>query len=88
LFRRSVLEELDLQSVGPMFNTELMVKLGRSGHAIVELGVTHFPRRAGKARGISPKVVATAFWELFRMYRRLSATGFGPVGSSAHRGRG
>ena len=79
LFRRSVLEMLDLQSVGAMFNTELMVKLGRSGSAIVELGVTHYPRRAGRARGISPAVVALAFRELVAMYRRLSGTGFGPA---------
>ncbi|MFN2544494.1 MAG: glycosyltransferase family 2 protein [Actinomycetota bacterium] len=75
LFRRSVLDAVDLESVGPMFNTELMVKLGRQGVAIVELGVTHFPRTAGRGSGISPKVVALAFTELFAMYRRLATTG-------------
>ena len=71
LFRRSVLEQLDIESVGAMVNTELMVKLGRAGASVVEVGVTHRPRRAGEARGANPKVIATAFREVLRMRRRL-----------------
>jgi glycosyltransferase involved in cell wall biosynthesis len=72
LFRRSVFEELDLESVGNMINTELMVKLGRSGSGVVELAVAHYPRRAGKANGVTVRVVATALYELTSMYRRLN----------------
>jgi glycosyltransferase involved in cell wall biosynthesis len=71
LFRRSVFSELDLESVGAMINTELMVKLGRSGAGVVELGVHHYPRRAGRARGANPRVIAKALYELASMYRRL-----------------
>ncbi len=71
LFRRSALIDLDLESVGAMVSTELMVKLGRSGHSVVELGVTHFPRRAGKARGATPRVIFRAVRELRRMRHRL-----------------
>ena len=74
LFRRSVLAELDLESVGAMVSTEMMVKLGRSGRSIIELSVTHYPRTAGQARGIHPAVVLRAFTELAAMYRRLSKT--------------
>jgi glycosyltransferase involved in cell wall biosynthesis len=77
LFRRSVFKELDLASVGAMVNTELMVKLGRSGASVVEVGVTHYPRTAGEARGANPKVIFTAFYELTRMYRHLQAQGAG-----------
>ena len=75
LFRRDLLERLDLESVGAMVNTELMVKLGRSGAGVVELGVTHLPRTSGKARGANPRVIAKAFSELFAMYRRLHGHG-------------
>ena len=75
LFRRSVFDDVQLESVGAMVNTELMVKLGRSGASVVELGVTHYPRTAGQARGASPRVIARALWELTRMYRRLDRTG-------------
>jgi glycosyltransferase involved in cell wall biosynthesis len=73
LFDRRVLKEVDIESVGAMVNTELMVKLGRSGASVVEVGVTHRPRRAGKARGADPRVVVTALRELRRMRKRLAA---------------
>lgn len=72
LFRRHLFDSLDLESVGAMVNTELMVKIGRSGAGVVELGVRHYPRTAGRARGAHPRVIARALVELFRMSRRLS----------------
>ena len=71
LFRRYVFDSLDLESIGAMVNTELMVKLGRSGSGVVEIPVTHLPRTAGTARGANPRVIARAFIELLRMARRL-----------------
>lgn len=72
LFDRRVLEEVDIESVGAMVNTELMVKLGRAGASVVEVGVTHRPRRAGKPRGADPRVIVTAVRELTRMRKRLA----------------
>jgi glycosyltransferase involved in cell wall biosynthesis len=77
LFRRQVLESLDLESVGAMVNTELMVRIARAGYSVVELGVTHRPRTAGKPRGASPRVIVTALRELLRMRRRLASLGAG-----------
>ncbi len=73
LFDRRVLGDVDIESVGAMVNTELMVKLGRRGASVVEVGVHHRPRRAGEARGATPHVIATAFGEVLRMRRRLAA---------------
>lgn len=73
LFNRRVLEEVDLESVGAMVNTELMVKLGRKGASVVEIGVTHRPRAAGEARGASPRVIANALWEVARMRSQLAS---------------
>lgn len=75
LFRRSVLENVDLESVGAMVSTELMVKLGRSGASVIEVGVTHLPRTAGEARGANPRVIGRALRELVRMYGRLHGAG-------------
>jgi glycosyltransferase involved in cell wall biosynthesis len=72
LFRREVFTGLELNSVGAMVNTELMVKLGRSGYRVVEVGVNHFPRTAGKPQGASIKVIIRAFTELRRMHNYLS----------------
>ena len=73
LFNRRVLSEIDIESVGAMVNTEMMVKLGRKGASVVEIGVTHRPRPAGEARGASPRVIATAFKEALRMRGQLSS---------------
>ncbi|MGN6475401.1 MAG: glycosyltransferase family 2 protein [Mycobacteriales bacterium] len=72
LFRREVFDGLELNSVGAMVNTELMVKLGRSGYRVVEVGVQHFPRTAGTPQGASLKVILRAFSELRRMHSYLS----------------
>jgi glycosyltransferase involved in cell wall biosynthesis len=85
LFRREVLEDLHIESVGAMVNTELMVKVGRSGKAVVELGVTHYPRMAGQARGAHPRVIAKALFELIRMARKLRAEGPGHARASTAR---
>jgi glycosyltransferase involved in cell wall biosynthesis len=77
LFRRSVLHDLDLESVGAMVSTELMVRIARAGYSVVELGVTHHPRVAGKARGAKLRVIFTALREVKRMRRRLASIGAG-----------
>jgi glycosyltransferase involved in cell wall biosynthesis len=73
LFDRRVLSAVEIESVGAMVNTELMVKLGRKGASVVEVGVTHRPRTSGEARGADPRVILTAFREVIRMRRRLAA---------------
>ena len=75
LFRREIFDELDLQAVGAMVNTELMVQLGRHGFAVVEIPVTHLPRTAGTPRGANPRVIARAFYELIKLYSKLKDRG-------------
>ena len=72
LFDRRVLQRVDIESVGAMVNTELMVKLGRAGASVVEVGVSHRKRVGGRAHGAHPAVIAEAFREFLRMRRRLS----------------
>jgi hypothetical protein len=76
LFRRQVFADVDLQAMGAMVNTELMVSIARAGKSVVEIGVTHRPRVAGEAQGANPRVIIRAFTELRTMYRRLKAAGY------------
>lgn len=71
IFRREALEGLSIESVGALINTELMVKLGRSGFGVAEVGVNHFPRAGGEQSGAKISVIFTAFRELLRMRRYL-----------------
>jgi glycosyltransferase involved in cell wall biosynthesis len=72
LFDRRVLDAIDIESVGAMVNTEVMVKVGRAGASVVEVGVPHRPRLAGKAHGAHPRVILWAFYEFLRMRKRLT----------------
>jgi glycosyltransferase involved in cell wall biosynthesis len=76
LFRRDVFKDINLEAMGAMVSTELMVRIARSGKSVVEIGVTHYPRTAGKARGADPRVILRALIELRRMYVRLRAAGY------------
>ena len=78
LFHRAVLQDVHIESVGAMVNTELMVRIARRGHPLVELGVSHFPRTTGKPTGANPRVIMRALREVKRMYGRLSSIEVGP----------
>jgi glycosyltransferase involved in cell wall biosynthesis len=64
LIRRELVQQLDLVSDGAMVSTELLARAQRTGARIVEVGVTHRPRLAGRASGANPRVVLGAFGQL------------------------
>jgi glycosyltransferase involved in cell wall biosynthesis len=71
LVRRSLLQEVELESEGATISTELLVQLLGRGARLAELGVHHHPRTAGRQSGTSPRVVARALRELLTLRRRL-----------------
>jgi glycosyltransferase involved in cell wall biosynthesis len=71
LFRRDILEGLDLHSNGALISTELMARLAGRGARVCEVDVKHLPRIAGEQTGNSPKVIVGAFSELFGLYREI-----------------
>ncbi|MGQ0803336.1 MAG: glycosyltransferase family 2 protein [Actinomycetota bacterium] len=76
LLRRSSVEAIrPLASEGAVISAELLVKLQRAGARIKQVPVTHHPRPAGRPSGGSPRVIARAFRELFRLRRRLRSAG-------------
>jgi glycosyltransferase involved in cell wall biosynthesis len=67
LFRRPALEEVRVESSGAFLSAELLIKIEQRGGRIVEEGVPHYPRLAGRASGADPRVVMRAvrdFWSL------------------------
>ena len=71
LFRRAALEGIEPESDGAMVSAELLARTCRRGHRVVEVPVAHFPRRAGAPSGARARVIARAFVELVRLYRRV-----------------
>lgn len=71
LFKRKVIETVQVESGGAMFSAEFLVKAKRAGFKIVEEPVSHHPRVAGKQTGANPAVILRAFRELFKMRCRM-----------------
>jgi glycosyltransferase involved in cell wall biosynthesis len=69
LIKRKVLKNITLQCSAGLINTELLLKLKRSGVSIREIGVSHKPRLFGSQTGGSIKVIRKAFLDLFKLYR-------------------
>jgi len=74
LFRRDVFARVPLDRVrsnGAFFSPELLITLRHAGVRVRQVGVRHFPRTAGEAKGAQPKVIARAIRDLLRLRLRL-----------------
>ena len=74
LFRREVFQRVPLERVrsnGAFFSAEMLITLRRAGIRTREVGVPHYPRTAGKAKGQQPKVILRAIRDLLRLRLRL-----------------
>jgi len=67
LFRRSALGELGIRSDGALINAELLALAKRKGLVIREIGVHHYPRRAGRPTGARPDVIFKALRDLVKL---------------------
>jgi len=56
---------------GPFISSELLIKAKKAGFQIAEVGVHHYPRKAGRATGASLKVILSGFADLLRLRRKL-----------------
>jgi glycosyltransferase involved in cell wall biosynthesis len=73
LFRRSILDRVDVHARGATFSAEFLIKSRRLGYVIRERAVSHYPRPAGVATGAKPAVIIRAFRELIHLRLNLDA---------------
>ena len=71
LFRREVLDAIPIASLGAFVNTEILVRARAAGFHIRQVPVTHHPRRAGRPKGATPRVIVRALVELATLYGEL-----------------
>jgi glycosyltransferase involved in cell wall biosynthesis len=71
LFRREVFQNIRLETVGAMINTEILTLAQRNKMRIKEVPVSHYPRLAGEQTGANFKVILKALRELFVMREKL-----------------
>jgi len=72
LFRREILDHVNIISEGAMIDTEFLAGAKARGYRIAEVPVTHLPRVAGEATGANLGVILKAFRDLVRFRLRLS----------------
>jgi glycosyltransferase involved in cell wall biosynthesis len=73
LFRRRILDRVDVHARGATFSAEFLIKARRLGYVIRERRASHFPRPAGQATGAKPAVILRAFRELLRLRLNLES---------------
>lgn len=64
LFRREVLERIELRSNGSFIDAEVLIEARKAGFVIEEVGVRYFPRTAGVSTLASPGVIVKILLEL------------------------
>lgn len=73
LFRRSIFIPVQIDAVGAMVNTDILVQAIRMGFKVKEVPVSHFPRKKGEQSGAKLRVIINAFRELFFLYKKLKS---------------
>jgi glycosyltransferase involved in cell wall biosynthesis len=71
LYRRSVFEQIELQSMGAMINAEILIKANRFGFIITQIGAHHLPRKIGQPNGAKCSVIFQALRELIKFYKEI-----------------
>ncbi len=71
LYRREIFSRIEMKSTSTFIDAEILARAAHAGYSIGHVGVRHLPRRAGKARGASPKVVFGAFKELLALRKDI-----------------
>lgn len=57
---------------GAFISSELLIKARKVGAKIVEIPVTHYPRKEGSGTGANIDVIVKSFVDLFRLWKKLS----------------
>lgn len=71
LFRRKCLQNVELESNQLLIHAEILARLKKKGCVIEEIGIPHYPRKAGKASATHPSRILKTFGELFRLYWKI-----------------
>lgn len=71
LFKRELIENITIESSGALISAEILTKIKKAGYRIVESGVHHYPRQAGKQTGAKLSVIIKAFYESFKLYGKI-----------------
>ena len=67
IYRREIFDDLELRSTGALIDAEVLVRSLNRGYSLVQVGVSHHPRKSGVSTGANPRVVLRALIELYTL---------------------
>ena len=67
LFRRQLLDRIELKSEGSFIDAEFLVRARNAGARIIQMGVDYFPRSEGRSTLASPRVIVGILGEMARL---------------------
>ena len=70
LFKRAVVEAMDLRSEGSFIDAEMLAEAHRAGFRIAEIPTVFSPRIAGQSTLARPRVIVKIVAELYQYWRR------------------
>jgi glycosyltransferase involved in cell wall biosynthesis len=71
LFRRSLLQRIELKSEGSFIDAELLLRARKAGAVMIQLGLDYFPRTRGPSKLSSLGVIAAILREMAGQWREL-----------------
>ena len=74
LYKRELFDTIEMHSTGALIDTEILARAVGKGYTIAQIGVHHYPRRAGQSSGANVKVILRAFKELFKLRKQIRQT--------------
>jgi glycosyltransferase involved in cell wall biosynthesis len=71
LFKRALLERIQLKSEGSFIDAEFLVRARKAGAHVIQIGVDYFPRTRGQSTLASPGVIFGILREMITLWREL-----------------
>ncbi len=71
MIRKSVVEDLELESTSSFVGAEIAIKAMLKGYRVGEVGIQTFPRVFGKGATVSPSNILATMFDIFHIYRRV-----------------
>ena len=70
IFRKDIFSKINIESKNFFVNTEILAKARHYGFNVLEVGVPHFPRTAGKTT-VTLKQIPMTLIELYRINKSI-----------------
>ena len=89
LARKSVVDQLDLESNSPFIGAEIAIKTMLKGYRVGEMGIQTFPREFGSGNATSPQNIYRTIVDMLHCHRRVFSRHYDlPIEGERSRQRG